>query len=154
MLMPPRHNLYSKVPCKYRMMRLTALQCDGPALDMNWLTMLTANARLGRVATMAHINEPTPALYGIPSISPSMASNSSNESFINFTFTSSGVPMGLQSSMLNRLSTSLMYFLWHMVMVRALRFLSNATPRQYFNSPISLIWNSPLSLALSHSNLA
>ncbi|KAG0578916.1 hypothetical protein KC19_4G059900 [Ceratodon purpureus] len=154
MLTPPRHNLNSKVPCKYRMMRLTALQCDGPALDMNWLTMLTANARSGRVATMAYINEPTPVLYGIPSISPSMASNSSNESFINFTFTSSGVPMGLQSSMLNRLSTSLIYFLWHMVMVRALRFLSNVTPRQYFNSPRSLIWNSPLSLALSHSNLA
>ncbi|KAG0611940.1 hypothetical protein M758_7G178200 [Ceratodon purpureus] len=154
MLMPPRHNLDSKVPCKYRMMRLTALQCDGPALDMNWLTMLTANARSGRVATMAYINEPTLVLYGIPSISPSMASNSSNESFINFTFTSSDVPMGLRSSMLNRLSTSLMYFLWHMVMVRALRFLSNATPRQYFNSPRLLIWNSPLSFALSHSNLA
>jgi hypothetical protein len=51
------------------MMRFTAIQWEGPALDMNGLTMLTGNARSGRVPTMAYINDPTAALYGMPYIS-------------------------------------------------------------------------------------
>src|SRR4051794_18370070 len=70
MCLPPRHNLRSKVPCKYLKMRFTAPQCAGPALDMNWLTMLTANARSARVPTMAYINDPTAALYSTPSMCP------------------------------------------------------------------------------------
>ncbi len=103
-----RHNFKSKVPFKYRMMRFTAIQWEGPALDMNWLTMLIRNARSRRVPTMAYINEPTAALYGMPCISSWMLWNSSSVSFKSLEFTSSGVPMGLHSSMLKPLSTSSM----------------------------------------------
>src|ERR1700738_3820192 len=63
------HNLKSKVPFKYLMVRYTAIQCGGPAFDMNWLTILTANAISTLVATIAYMRDPIPALYETPSIS-------------------------------------------------------------------------------------
>ena len=84
------------------MMCFTAIQCGGPAFNMNWLTILTANALPALVATIAYMRDPTPALYGIPPISLCTFPNSSSESFGNFEFTSNGVPTSLHSSILNR----------------------------------------------------
>ena len=44
--LPLSHNLKFKVPFKYLMMHFTPIQCGGLACNMNWLTVLTANARL------------------------------------------------------------------------------------------------------------
>jgi hypothetical protein len=64
---------------------------------MNWLTVLIANAILTFVVTVAYMRDPTPALYGTPSIFLSTFSNSISKSFNNFKFVSNGVPSGLHS---------------------------------------------------------
>lgn len=43
----PRYNLKSKVFFKCLTMRLTTIQCGGPAFDMHWLTVLTAKCNIG-----------------------------------------------------------------------------------------------------------
>ena len=101
--LPPRHNLKSKVLFKYLMIHLMAIQCSGPVFDMDWLTVLTANAILAFVATIAYMRDPTLALYGTPSIFLCTFPNSSSKSFSNFKFKSNGVPTGLHFFMLKRL---------------------------------------------------
>ena len=103
-----RHNLKSKVPFKYLMMRFTAIQCGGRALDMNSLTVLTANEISALVATIAYIRDPTMDLYGTLSISLYTFIYSSSESTNNFELISNEVLTGLHYSMLNRLGTSSM----------------------------------------------
>ena len=89
-------------------MYFMAIQCGGPAFDMNWLTVLTANAISTLIDTIAYMRDPTPALYGTPSIFLCTFTNSSSESFNNIEFTSNGVLTGLHSSMLKCLRTSSM----------------------------------------------
>ena len=43
--LPLKHNLKSKMPLKYLVMRFTTIQCGGLIYDMNWFIVLTANAR-------------------------------------------------------------------------------------------------------------
>ena len=57
------HNLKSKVPFKYLMMRFTANQYGKSAFDMNWLIILTTNAILAFATTIEYMRNPTPALY-------------------------------------------------------------------------------------------
>ena len=80
--LPPRHILKSKLPFKYLMIYFTTIQWDGPAYDMKWLTLLTANAILALVATIAYIKDLTPALYGTPFIFLFTFINSSSQSLI------------------------------------------------------------------------
>ena len=98
-----RHNLKSKVPFKYLMMHFMAIQCDGPAFNMNWLTVLTANTISTLVATIAYIRDPTPALYRTPSISLCTFTNFSSKSFNYFEFTLNEVLTGLHFSMFKSL---------------------------------------------------
>ena len=104
----PRHNLKSKEPFKYLMMCFMDIQCGGPTFDMNWLIVLTANTISILVGTIAYMRDPTPALYGTPSISLCTVTNFSSKSFNKFEFTLNEVLTGLHSSMLNRLRTSSM----------------------------------------------
>ena len=93
------HNLISKVPFKYHMIRLTAIQCIGPSSDINQLIMLIANVRSNLVATIAYINDPIVCWYKISFISYKCSSCFSSESFTNEVFASSGILMGLQFPM-------------------------------------------------------
>ena len=106
--LPPRHILKSKMLLKYLTMRFTAIQCSGVAFDMNWLTVLIANAISTLVGTIAYMRDPTLALYKTPFIFLCTFSNFSSESSNNFEFASNGVPIGLHSFMLKRLRTSKM----------------------------------------------
>ena len=85
-------------------MRFMAIQCGGLTFDMNWFTVLTANEISIFMATITYMKDPTPALYGTPSIFLCTFIDSSSESFNNFEFTN-GVPTDLHSSMLNYLRT-------------------------------------------------
>ena len=106
--LPLRHNLKSKVPFKYPMMRFAAIQCGGSVFNMNWLIVLTTNAISALVTIITYMKDPTLALYGTLFISLYTFSNSSAESFNNFEFASNEVPTSLHSSMLKRLITSSM----------------------------------------------
>lgn len=59
--LPTRHNSKSKLPFKYLMMCFMAILCGGPTFDMNWLIVLTTNARFGRVPTIAYKCDSTSA---------------------------------------------------------------------------------------------
>ena len=59
----PRHNFKSKVAFKHLMMCFTAIEYGGLAFDMNWLTVLTANAILALKAIISCMRDPTMALY-------------------------------------------------------------------------------------------
>ena len=100
MFLLSRHNLKSKKPFKYLVMRFITIQCIEPTFDMSWLTILTANAGSAYISFIAYIRDPTPTLYGIQSIFIYIFSNSSFEIFNNFEFTSDWVLNGLYSSML------------------------------------------------------
>ena len=102
----PRHNLKSKIPFKYLMMHIMAIQCGRPAFDMNWLIVLTAIATSALVTTITYMRDPTPALYGTPFISLCTFTKKLSKSFNNFEFTLNGVPTSLHSSILNCLRTS------------------------------------------------
>ena len=106
--LPMRHNLKSKVPFKYLMMRFTAIQCSGSAFDMNWLTIFIANVILALVASIAYMRDLTLALYGTPSISLCTFTHPSFKGFYNFEFTSNGILTGLHSFMLKCLRISSM----------------------------------------------
>ena len=105
--MPMRHNLKSKVPFKYLIMHFTAIQCGGPAFDMNWLTIFIANAILVLIATVAKMIDSIPTLYGTTFISLCTILNSSFKSFNNFEFALSKILTGLHSSVLKHLNKSL-----------------------------------------------
>ena len=49
------------------MMHLTTIQCNGPTFDINWIIVLTVNARSALAPTVAYMRLPTPALYKTPS---------------------------------------------------------------------------------------
>lgn len=83
------------------------IQYGGFVLDINWLTVLTANAISALMATIAYTRDLTPALYGTPSISLCTFPNFSTDCFNNFEFTSNENPTGLHYSMLKYLRTSL-----------------------------------------------
>ena len=58
------------------------------------------------MAIIAYIKDPTPALYGTPSISICTIINSSSESFNNFEFTLNIVPTSLHFCILNRFNVA------------------------------------------------
>ena len=100
--LPPRHNLKSKVPFKYLMI------CGKPPFDMNWLTILNANAISTLMSTITYMRDPILVVYGTPSISLRTFPNFSFESFKKLKFTLNEVPTGLHFSMLKCFKTSLM----------------------------------------------
>lgn len=91
MSLPPRHNLKSNVPFIYLVMHFTAIQCGEPTLDMNWLTVLTTNARSILVPTNAYMGGPATALYGIHSISLCIFLNSLSKNLDNLELTLDGL---------------------------------------------------------------
>lgn len=98
-------------------MRFMAIQCNGPTQDMNWLTVLTANARLILILTIVYMSDSITILYRMSSILLCTFPNSSSQSLNNMDFTLNGISTSLHFSMLNRLRISSMCLFWLMVIL-------------------------------------
>ena len=107
-LLHSRHNFIFKLPFKYLMMRYMAIQCGGPAFNMNWLTIFTANAKSTLIFTITYMRDHTPAFYGTPLVFVCTFPISSSKIFNNFKSSSNGVWIHLYSSMLKCLRISSM----------------------------------------------
>ncbi len=102
-------NLICKLPCKYRKIRLTAIQCSMLGLAMCWLNTLIGYVKSGRLHNMAYIKDPTACWYGKP-----LDSSFPFAFFHNFTLGLNGTPIGLHSSIRKHFNISLRYLIWLM----------------------------------------
>jgi hypothetical protein len=59
-------NFICNIPCKYRKIHLTAIQCSMLGFAMCWLNTLIGYAKSGHVHNMAYIKDPTACWYGNP----------------------------------------------------------------------------------------
>jgi len=130
------YNFICNVPCKYRKIHLTAIQCSMLGLAKCWLNTFIGYAKLSRVHNMAYIKDPTTCWYGNP-----FDSSFPLTFLCNFTLGSNGTPMGLHSSIQKHFNTSLRYLIWLMCRSCSSWFLSTSIPKKKCNSPRSFISN-------------
>jgi hypothetical protein len=101
---PPRYlRPYSIVPLKYLSTCFVATQCTSLGSTINWLKLFIAKHIFGRVLTK-YIKDPIICLYNLGS------TNSKYEVTTFFMLVIIGVAIGLQSSIMNLLRISIVYF--------------------------------------------